>query len=89
MIEAGHTPALQVLNSKTRRLQYWLGAEEIESFHRRFVTVTNLSTEFELHRNTIRGLLAASRVSRFSPDEEDFGPVYLRSEATKAVRSAG
>jgi hypothetical protein len=87
MIEVGHTPALQVLNTKTRRLQYWLGAEEIESFHRRFVTVTTLSAEFGHHPNTIRSLLATSRVSRFAPDGEDFGPVYLRSEAAKAVRS--
>ncbi len=65
------------------------GAEDIESFHQRFVTLKTLSEESELHRNTIRGLLLASRVSRFAPDGEDFGPVYLRNEATKAVRAAG
>jgi hypothetical protein len=89
LIEAGHTPAQQALNTKTRRLQYWLAVEDIEAFHQRFVTLTTLSAEFGHHRNTIRGLLAASRVSRFAPDGEDFGPVYLRSEALKAVRSAG
>jgi hypothetical protein len=89
MIQAGHVPARQAQNTKTRRLQYWLRAEDIESLHRRFVTLTTLSEESGLHRNTIRGLLVASRVSRFAPDGEDFGPVYLRNEATKAVRAAG
>jgi hypothetical protein len=88
-IEAGHVPARQAQNSNARRLQYWLGAEDIESFHQRIVTLTTLSEESGLHRNTIRGLLVASRVSLFAPDGEDFGPVYLRKDATKAVRATG
>jgi hypothetical protein len=86
LIEAGHVPARQVLNLKTGRLQYHLGTEDIAAFHRRFATLTTLSTETGHHRNTLRGLLAAARVSRFAPEGQDFGPVYLRAEASQAVR---
>jgi hypothetical protein len=89
LIEAGHVPARQVLNVKTGRPQYHLGAEEISVFHQHFVTVTTLSEENGYHRNTVRSLLAASQVRRFAPDGRDFGPVYLRREASKAVNSAG
>lgn len=86
LIEAGHVPARQVLNVKTGRLQYHLGAEDIASFHRRFVTLTTLSAETGHHRNTLKGLLAASKVGRFAPEGQDFGPVYLRAEVSQAVR---
>jgi hypothetical protein len=84
-IAAGHIPARQAMNSKTRRLQYWVSAEDIEAFHRRFVTLTTLSSETGLHRNTVRGLLAASRVIPFAPDGQELGPVYLRAEALRAL----
>ena len=87
MIAAGHIPAQQAMNSKTRRLQYWVSAEDIEAFHRRFVTLTTLSAETGLHRNTLRGLISASRVMPFSPDGQEFGPVYLRAEALRALKS--
>jgi hypothetical protein len=87
MIAAGHIPARQAMNSRTRRLQYWVSAEDIESFHRRFVTITTLSSETGLHRNSVRGLLAASRVTPFAPGGQEFGPVYLRAEALRALKS--
>ena len=86
LIEAGHVPARQVLNVKTGRLQYHLGAEDIASFHRRFVTLTTLSAATGHHRNTLKSLLAASRVGRFAPEGQDFGPVYLRADVSQAVR---
>jgi hypothetical protein len=86
LIEAGHVPARQILNFKTGRLQYHLSADDIASFHQRFVTLTTLAAESGLHRNTLRGLLAASRVGRFAPEGRDFGPVYLRADALGALR---
>lgn len=50
-------------------------------------TLTTLSSETGLHRNTVRGLLAASRVTPFAPDRQEFGPVYLRAEALRALKS--
>ncbi len=86
LIEAGHTPAVRYMNPETRRLQYWLSAEHIASFHGRFVTLTTLSKETGHHRNTLKSLLEASRVARFAPGDQDFGPVFLREEAIKALR---
>lgn len=85
LIEAGHISAMQCTNPRTGRVQYRLSAEDISYFHRRFVTVSTLSDETGRHRNTVRNLLSRFRVSRFSPDGQDFGLIYLRSEAAKAL----
>mgnify|MGYP003668569135 CR=1 FL=1 len=85
LIEAGYTPAQAYHSPKTGRSQYRLTAEDIRAFHRRFVTLPTLTRETQFHRNTLRGLLTKSGVARFSPDGHDFGPVYLRSEAEKAL----
>lgn len=87
MVAAGQIPARQAMNAKTRRPQYWVSAEDIEAFHRRFVTLTTLSSETGLHRNTVRGVLATSRVTPFAPDRQELGLVYLRAEALRALRS--
>ncbi len=59
---------------------------DIEAFHQRFVTLTTLTSETGMHRNSLRAMLTAARVARFSPDGQDFGPVYLRVEAEIALR---
>ncbi|WP_458791910.1 hypothetical protein [Yoonia sp. MH D7] len=86
LVKAGQTPALQRTHPRTKRVQYRLRAEDISSFHRRFVTLTTLIEETGYHRNTLKSLLAAAHVNRFSPDGQDFGPVYLRKEAIKALK---
>lgn len=85
LIEAGHTSAEKHTNPKTHRSEYRVSTEDIEAFHRRFVTLPTLFSETGRHRNTLRSLLAAAGVSRFRPAGQDFGPVYLRSEAAKAL----
>lgn len=86
LIEAGHTPALHCTNPRTGRVQYRLSVDDISSFHRRFVTLPTLSEETGHHQNTLKSLLANSRVTRFTADGRDFGPVYLRSEAARALK---
>ncbi len=85
LVEAGHTPATKYVNPRTRRSQYRLDADDISSFHRRFVTLSTLSEETGYHRNTVKSLLKASRVNRFNAGDREYGPVYLRSEAAKAL----
>ncbi|SHJ58344.1 TniQ protein [Palleronia salina] len=87
LIEAGHTPAEKHINPKTGRPQYRVSADDIKAFHCRFVTLPVLSVETGHHRNTLRSLLAAAGVSRFSPAGQDFGPVFLRSHTEKALYS--
>ncbi|KUF08670.1 hypothetical protein [Pseudoponticoccus marisrubri] len=86
LIEAGHVSAIRQKNPKTGRQQYWLSEEEIASFHGRFVTLTTLSNETGHHRNTLKSLLEASRVARFSQDDRDFGANFLREEAIAALQ---
>ena len=89
LIEAGHVPATKSRNPRTGRVQYLLTADDVSSFHERFVTLTTLSLETGRHRNTLRKIVAAPRVSRFAPDGRDFGPVYPRAEAVAALGRNG
>jgi hypothetical protein len=86
LIEAGHVPAVRIVNPATGRLQHFLRPEHVAAFHRRFATLTTLAAETGLHRNALRGQLAASEVGRFAPDGEAFGPVYLREEVVPALQ---
>lgn len=86
MIEAGHVPAFQIINPRTRRSQYWMTPEDMDAFHRQFATLTTLSTETGQHRNTLKGRLASRKITPFSPEGQDFGAVYLRENVMKVVR---
>jgi hypothetical protein len=86
LIEAGHVPAVRVVNPATGRLQHYLRPEDVAAFHRRFATLTTLAAETGRHRNTLRGQLAAGGVARFAPDGQAFGPVYLREEVVPALQ---
>ena len=84
-VAAGHTPARQVRNPKTQRLQVFLTDEDVVAFHRRYVTIASLQAETGLHRNTLRGLLSGARVKRVLPGGRDFGPIYLRADVEAAL----
>jgi hypothetical protein len=86
MIEAGHVSAHQIINPRTGRPQYRMTPEDMAAFHRRFVTLTTLSAETGQHRNTLKGRLAARRITPFSPEGQDFGAVYLRGDVVGVVR---
>lgn len=85
MIEAGYVPASKIIHPRTKRPQYWMTLENMAAFHREFVTLTTLSTETGLHRNTLKGQLASGRITRFSPEGQDFGAVYLRDDVIKVA----
>ena len=89
LIEAGHVPAMKCKNPRTGRMQHFLTADDVSSFHRRFVTLTTLSLETGHHRNTLRRIVAVPRVARFGSGGQDFGPVYLRAEAVAALGRNG
>lgn len=86
LVEAGQTTAERILNPRTNRLQYRLNASDIAFFHGRFITLTTLSEETGHHRNTLKSLLAAARVTPFETGGRNFGAVYLRAEAAHALR---
>ena len=86
MIEAGHVNAYQIINPRTSRPQHRMSPEDMAAFHRRFVTLTTLAAETGQHRNTLKAALAAGRITRFSPEGRDFGPVYLRRDVAAVLR---
>ena len=56
-IQDGHSPATQVEHPNTNQLTYIMTDEDVDAFKARFTTITILSTESGLHRNTIRHAL--------------------------------
>ena len=87
LVEAGHVPAVRMVNPATGRAQSYLRPEDIAAFHRRFVTLTTLSKETGCHRNNLRGQVAAARVAPFAAGGRSFGPVYLREEVVTALQT--
>ena len=86
MIEAGHVTAYQIINPRTGRAQYRMTPKDMAAFHRCFVTLRTLSAETGQHRNTLKALLTARRITPFSPGGQDFGPVYLRADVAAVMR---
>jgi transposase-like protein len=48
--------------------------------------IATLSAETGLHRNALRGQLAASGLSRFAPVGKSFVPIYPRAPTVSALR---
>ncbi|WP_323042269.1 TniQ family protein [Gemmobacter sp.] len=86
LIEAGHVSAYQIINPRTGRPQHRMSPADMAAFHRRFVTLTTLSAETGQHRNTLKALLVAHRITPFSPEGKDFGAVYLRADVAAVMR---
>lgn len=86
LIEAEETPAVRAHHPVTKRPQYQMDQSDIAAFHKKFVTLSTLVQETGLHRNALGARLSHARVTRYSPGGEDFGAVYLRSEAEAALR---
>ncbi|OSQ63862.1 hypothetical protein MCRY_03850 [Marivita cryptomonadis] len=86
MIGAGHVSAYRIINPRTGRPQHRMTPQDMAAFHLRFMTLTTLSAETGQHRNTLKGLLAARRISPFAPDGQDFGAVYLRADVAAIMR---
>jgi hypothetical protein len=82
LIEAGHVPARLVLNPRTGQPQYRMTPEDMAVFYQQFVTLSTLSLETGQHLNTLRGLFKSEKIAPFSPEGQDFGPVYLREDCS-------
>ncbi|MBT53489.1 MAG: hypothetical protein CMF72_08840 [Mameliella sp.] len=85
-VAAGHTPATESPHPKTRRLQMRMTEQDIEAFHKRFITPTVIEAETGLHRHTILAHLRAKQIERFAPDGQDYGPIYLREAIERQIR---
>ena len=85
LVAAGHTLARRETHPRTGVERFYLSADDIAAFHRRFVTLTTLAAEHGSHRNTVAARLKAAGVHPFAPGGEDFGQIWLREEAEAAM----
>ena len=89
LIEAGHVPAFRTLHPQTHREQWRMTEADIAALHEKFATITTLSARFGLHRNTVRLLLAKSKIQPFCPGGADFGAIWLLAEVQAAFPKEG
>jgi hypothetical protein len=61
--------------------------ENISEFHQKFLTPRMMANETGKHRNTVIAALDAYRAIRFMPNNKDYGPIYLRTSAARALAS--
>ncbi|NBZ87628.1 TniQ family protein [Stagnihabitans tardus] len=83
-IEAGHTPATWARHPTSGVRFLYVSAKDIEAFHQRFVTIPILALERGLPIPKVRAALKAARVQPFSPQGQDYGRIFLSSEAETA-----
>jgi len=80
LIDNSLTPAAVVQNPKTKATQFYIGAADEEAFHRVFLTPRTMALEFCRSWQSIGAELRAKGIRPFSPNGEDFGSLFLRSE---------
>lgn len=84
-VQDGHSPATLVEHPNTNQLTYIMTDEDIDAFEARFTTITMLSAETGLHRNTVRHTLNVAGIHPFTQSGRDYGGIYLREDAVQAV----
>ncbi|RHZ91193.1 hypothetical protein D1114_20770 [Cereibacter sphaeroides] len=85
LINAGATPATRLQNPKTRAFQLYITAEDAAAFHRRYLTPRTLAQEFGRSWQSLTAEMRAKGIQPFSPQGEDFGPLYLRADVVAAL----
>ncbi|SLN72123.1 hypothetical protein ROA7450_03991 [Roseovarius albus] len=77
---AGHTPATSMPHPKYGGEWIYASVRDIEVFHKRFLTTKTMKEEFERSKKALLLKLEEAKVQRFSPNGEDYGPLYLRED---------
>lgn len=85
LIVNGHTSATMMRNPKTNAEQKYISPEDAKSFHRTFFTPRTMALAYQRSWQSLLADLRARKVSAFSPDGEDYGSVFLRSEVEAAI----
>lgn len=76
MVRAGLITTTTGVNPRTKAAQQYLGAEDIEAFRRRFVTLRQLAASLFMSWQTVSASLANAGVPPFAPGGDDFGALY-------------
>jgi hypothetical protein len=87
LLAAGHSPAQRMKHPRTGVERLYMSPEDIAAFHRRFLTLRTMATEFgTARRGAVFTRLHAAGVRRFAPGGVDHGPIWLRAEVEAALR---
>ena len=81
----GHTPATRKRHERTGVENLYMSTDDIAAFHRRFVTISTLAAESGRAIPQVRAALKRAGVSAFAPGGQDFGRIFLRKDAERAL----
>lgn len=84
----GHTPATCMPHPKLGGMHVYLSEGDVAEFHNRFFTSSTMEEEFGQHKRTLLAKLRAANVRAFTPNDQDFGALYLREEVEAILKTA-
>nr|WP_281253180.1 TniQ family protein [Puniceibacterium sediminis] len=86
LFNAGHISATELFNPATRRNGLYVTDADIAAFHAKFTTLKLLSMREKTDGRVVARRLRDAGVTRFAPEGQDFGPVYLLDDVLGALR---
>lgn len=82
----GHTPATLIQNPKTRAEQNYLTVDDADAFHSKFMTPRTMAKEYGRNWQSLGAELRSKGVNQFSPNNEVYGSLFLRSDVAKTIQ---
>ncbi|MFG6532990.1 TniQ family protein [Sulfitobacter sp. 1A16787] len=89
LFNAGHLRATELFNPLTHRNGLYVTDADIAAFHAKFTTPKLLSIRENMDSRLIARKLRNAGISRFAPDSQNFGPVYLVDDVQKTFPEKG
>lgn len=84
LFNAGHIKATKLFNALTQRDGLYVTDADLAAFYAKFTTSKLLSNREKMESRLIARKLRNAGISRFAPDGENFGPVYLVDDVRTA-----
>lgn len=85
LVLVGHTPVPRKRHERTGVENIYMSTDDIAAFHRSFATISTLSAASGLTIPEVRAALKRAGVSGFAPGGQDFGQIFLRKDAERAL----
>lgn len=85
LLNAGHINATKLFNPLTHRHGLYVTDADIAAFHAKFTTPKLLANDERIESRLIARKLKNAGISRFAPDGQNFGPVYLVDDVKTAI----
>ncbi|MFD2741712.1 hypothetical protein ACFSUD_19325 [Sulfitobacter aestuarii] len=85
LVRNGHTPATELVHPKLKTRQFFISRDDADAFNQRFYTPRTMAQAHGKSRQSMTATLRAAGVEVFSPDGEDYGPLYLRQDVDRII----